>query len=561
MLKMRFSTYLQRFACAGLLSLLTACSSSFLEEEVLDQYSPESLTDRLAFEAAVVGLHNHFSTLLTHSEDQTRINMWQVGTDIVWAPAGRSNGGARPYFDYAQMNSQDGAALAVWQDLYELINNANNLIYGTENNEIPDMTQEELDGYSAEARFFRAYAYHMLVTLWGGVPIIPVPLTEAKTDFVRAPVNEVDQLIEDDLLFAVASLPPIGSAAYDARANQAMARQLLAEAYLRMDEPGLAEAQCDAIIDGSSGSLSLVTERYGVKASEPGDPFSDMFIYGNQRRAEGNTEAIWVLEVENPTDVPGGSTNFPQQRRNWVAGYYDIRGMLPADSLGGRGIARLRLNDWVVYRLYEADDMRNSQYNIRRQLYFNDPNPLYDPIRGQAVPYGENQEFILSEDEKVEILEADTVWRIAPYTTKWGHFDERDSFGFGMWKDFILMRLGETYLLRAEARFKQNDLAGAAADINMIRERAGASLVQAGDIDLDFILDERARELLAEENRRMTLVRTGTLVERATTLSGTAPRGDIETTNGLTEKHLLLPIPQEEIDLNKDAVLEQNPGY
>jgi hypothetical protein len=204
--------------------------------------------------------------------------------------------------------------------------------------------------------------------------------------------------------------------------------------------------------------------------------------------------------------------------------------------------------------------MRNSKYNIRRKYYFNNNAAKYSNIYGQPVPYGVDQEFTLTDGTKIKVLAADTTWRLAPCTTKWGQFDSRDTFGFGMWKDYILMRLGETYLLRAEARFKQSNPGGAADDINALRTRANATLISAGDVTLDFILDERARELLAEENRRMTLVRTGTLVNRAQTLNGTAiiANGNIETTNGLTSKNLLLPIPQSEIDLNKDAVLEQN---
>jgi starch-binding outer membrane protein, SusD/RagB family len=75
---------------------------------------------------------------------------------------------------------------------------------------------------------------------------------------------------------------------------------------------------------------------------------------------------------------------------------------------------------------------------------------------------------------------------------------------------------------------------------------------------LDYILDERARELVGEENRRMTLMRTGKLVERAKRPNAVSPLNPL---SGIEDKHLLMPIPQSEIDLNKDAVLEQNPGY
>jgi starch-binding outer membrane protein, SusD/RagB family len=554
--------YIKIITCACLLTVSNACDDSFLDEKVLDKYAPSSLNDKLGFEAAVTGIHQHLATHFKSTNDQTLIGMWQVGTDIVWAPAGRSNGDARPYFDYAQLTASDNASLKVWRYLYKLISNANILIQGS-GKEVAGMTEAERNVYNAEARFFRAYAYEMLVTLYGDVPLVTEPLTAPKTDFVRATVADVNAVIEEDLLFAVANLPNIGLASKGGRANKAMARQLLATTYLRMGENANAEAQCDEIINGNSGPLSLITARYGVRASQPGDPFSDMFLLGNQRRSQGNTEAIWVLENENPTDKPYG-TDSPQQRRVWGGGYYDIAGMLPADTLGGRSIARVRLNNWVLYGLYEDGDMRNSKYNIRRNWYFNNTAANYNNIRGQEVPYGVDTEFTLADGTtKIKILAADTVWRLAPYTTKWGQFDARDTFGYGMWKDFMLMRLGETYLLRAEARFKQNDLGGAADDINVLRDRANASQVVSGEVTLDLILDERARELLAEENRRMTLVRTGTLVQRATTLTGVGPlaNGNIETTNGLTSQHLLMPIPQLEIDLNKDAELEQNQDY
>ncbi len=541
------------------LTLMTACTKSFLDEKVLDAYAPASLNDKLGFEAAAIGLYNRFSTFLTTTDDQTILGMFQLGTDITWAPQGRSNGDARPYFDYAQLTSTDNASRKLWTYLYTIINNANVLIYNAENNNPTGMTQDEINAYDGEARFFRAYAYNMLATLYGGVPLITEPLSEPKTDFVRAALNDVNSVIIEDLKYAIDHLPDVNTAK-EARANQSMARQLLAEVYLRTDQPDLAEVQCNAII--GSTNFSLVTERYG-DVSYPGDAFSDMFRVGKQRRSQGNTEVIWDLEQENPADVPGGSTGYPQQRRIWGAGYHDEPGMVPCDSLGGRGLSRMRLDNWVIYDLYAPGDMRNSRFSIHRQHYFNNPDPRYDAVRGLPVPYGKDTVFALSATDSIKIFALDTVYKITPYTLKWGQFDSRDVFGYGMWKDFILMRLGETYLLRAEARFDQSNTSGAADDINALRTRAHAPQVSASDITLDFILDERARELVGEENRRMTLVRTGTLLERAQRLNGTAPiaDGNIETTNGIQEYNTLLPIPQTEIDLNKDAELTQNPGY
>ena len=80
--------------------------------------------------------------------------------------------------------------------------------------------------------------------------------------------------------------------------------------------------------------------------------------------------------------------------------------------------------------------------------------------------------------------------------------------------DYIAVRLANTYLLKAEAQFKMGNSPGAAETINVIRRRSNASDVSAGDINIDFILDERSRELFDEEYRRYTLLRTGKWLER-----------------------------------------------
>lgn len=540
--------------------LVSACKKDFLDEEVLNKYAPTSLNDKLGFEASEIGMYNHLAWFFENADDQTWLNMFYLGTDITWNPQSKTGGSSRNYHDYTTLTPTDAGSSRLWTWCYKLINNANILIYNAEKNNPTGMTQAEIDAYNGEARFFRAYAYNMLATLYGGVPLVAEPLTQPKTDFVRAPLADINTLIEKDLLFAVNSLPEI-DAAKEARANKAMARQLLAEYYLRVNQPAKAEEQCTAII--SSGKFKLITSRYG-STTTPGDAFSDMFKMGKQRRSQGNTEVIWIVQQENPTDVPNGSTGYPQQRRNWQAAYHNIAGMKVCDSLGGRGLSRMRLDDWVLYKLYDKGDMRNSQYSIRRQFYFNDPNPKFAAVYGKEVPYGKDVVFDLGGSYgTVNIAAADTIANLTPYTTKWAQFDPRDEFGYGDWKDFILMRLGETYLLRAEARMKQNNLQGAADDINVLRNRAQAPNVTASQIDLNFVLDERARELIAEENRRMTLVRTGTLVERARRLCGTTKLANknIETTNGIQDFNALLPIPKTEIDLNKDAILEQNPGY
>jgi hypothetical protein len=538
--------YINIIAAVSVLILACAsCKKSYLDEKPYSSYTPLTLTDSLGFEASLIGLYNHVSTIFSWSDQQGWPSVWQVGTDVANATANQQ-GVEIPYYNYATLTSTDPGASRTWNRNYILINLTNTIVDGIENPDINTLSAKGKSLVSAEAKFFRAYAYNNLATCFGGVPLITHALSGPKTDFVRAPLTEVNDFIVSDLIYATENLPDIEAVKTNTkgkmygRANKFMAMQLLAEVYLRIGKPDLAEVQAQTIIN--SGKFSLIKNRYGIKTGQPGDYYSDMFQYGNERRIQGNTEAIWVLEQENPTSVVGGITDNPQQRRVWGPAYYNITGMLPADSLGGRGIGRLRLSNWVIYGLYKGNDIRNSKYNIRRRYYYNNPDPTYANLYGRQVPFAG----------------PDTLYNICPSTTKWGAFDPNDTFGYAMIKDFILMRLGETYLLLAEAQVKGNKPDAAAATINILRDRAQAAHVSAGDMNLNFILDERARELIGEENRRMTLMRTGTLVERALRLN---PNDAAKPITGLTQKNLLLPIPLTEINLNKDARLEQNPGY
>lgn len=527
---------------AGLLGALVGCKKSYLAESPYSSYSPQTLSDSLGFEAAVNGLYYQMSLYYTYSNHQGWPSVWQVGTDVAFAT--QPEGIEVPYYNYSTLTSTDVAADFVWTWAYQMINDANNIIANVENPGLKGISAADIADIDGEAHFFRGYTYEQLAILFGGVPILTQPLTAPKTNFVRASLDSVNALIVSDLTFAATNLPDITDMKSNAagplygRANKYMPMQTLAECYLRMNEGANAEAQTQAIIN--SGRFRLVTSRYGVHLSLPGDPFSDMFVYGNQRRNQGNTEAIWVLEQENPNTTPGGSSGSGQQRRNWGAAYYKETGLAICDSLGGRGIGRMRLSNWVLYNLYDSGDMRNSENNIRRHYWYNDPTQ--PSLFGKEVPYDNS----------------DTIYIICPHTTKWYCFDPNDVFGYATIKDYILMRLGETYLLQAEAQYEQGDLAGAAASINVLRTRANAPQVSSSDITLDLILDERARELVGEENRRMTLMRTGTLVERVNNLNSTSV---VNPVTGLSKTNLLLPIPQNEIYLNKDAVLTQNPGY
>lgn len=116
----------------------------------------------------------------------------------------------------------------------------------------------------------------------------------------------------------------------------------------------------------------------------------------------------------------------------------------------------------------------------------------------------------------------------------------------------VIMRLAEVYLIRAEARAKQNKLAGAEADLNAVRNRAGLEDIAATSVEqfIEVILKERQTELFSEWGHRwFDLKRSGRVND---VLSG------IKT--GWTTDDALYPIPENEI-INNPSLLPQNPGY
>ncbi|MCR4853014.1 MAG: RagB/SusD family nutrient uptake outer membrane protein [Prevotella sp.] len=521
-------------------------------------------TDVSDVEAKVIGLHYKFASLWGMSWPQGFTGCWQDGTDV-GAP-GDIEGAEVPFYQYASMNSESLGVSRLWEALYSMINSANIII----NTEGVDPAAK------GEAQFFRAYCYNLLVTLWGPVPLLTESKAEPRTDFVRNSVEEIDAVIFADLNDAMANLPEVGKTKTQNRINKDCARILAGEAFNRMGKYAEAESAVSATI--ASGNYKLISERYGKFLSDAGDYYSDMFRWGNQRRSQGNTEGIWVFQMEFNRDVTGGTIDAPQQRRNWVAAFHKIDGMVNADSLGGRGNGRLRLSNYVKYGVYQEGDIRNSNHNIRRILYYNRPNwssTIYvkDGYRVDEGTAGATALSVKTGD-RVYCRVNDTLNVLYPHTTKWGGYDTTDDFGWSLVKDWPLMRLADAYLLRAEARIQQGNTAGAAEDINVLRDRAfkqyrtetgnaTAGAVTASEMTMDFLLDERIRELVGEENRRYTLCRTGKLADRVKMMMDKWAEGtDSKKITGFNAStHCLLPIPLSEIQLNKDAELQQNPGY
>ncbi|HVW60280.1 MAG TPA: RagB/SusD family nutrient uptake outer membrane protein, partial [Puia sp.] len=444
----------------------------------------------------------------------------------------------------------------------KIVSEANTII-----TRIPGSTMSDADRKltEARARFFRALAYRTLAYLYGGVPLSLEEVTSPKTDFTRATKSEVlDQCITD-LTFAKDNLPAI-TKVQDGEISNLVACHLLAEVDIAAGR--FQDAVTAATVVIGSPDVNLMQNRFGAKSTvTPGDVYWDLFQRGNQNRKAGNREGLWVIQFE--TDVPGGGNvstaiagsyqaerQFAPQFLNLRVGSSKVSPILypVSDYSGGRGIGWAISTTYFSDSIWQSDfndDIRNANHNFVRIYKVTNPaHPLYgqtistiNPPPGITVPnrylYA-YQSKVTTPGDHPDGLFADKTKLLLKATAG------------GTYTDQYMFRLAETYLLRAEAYFDLNDPANAAADINVVRARAQASPVDPAAVNMDYILDERMRELGSEEKRRLTLMRTGLWYDRV-------KRCNPYYSDALP-KYNVWPIPAAEIE-RTGGKLEQNPDY
>ncbi|HEY8661350.1 MAG TPA: RagB/SusD family nutrient uptake outer membrane protein [Hanamia sp.] len=548
---------------------ISSCSKDVLKETPLDFLAPENAYNTLpGIKQGIAGLYTSVRTNWFYGVNDNATQLYGMGTDLDYY--GEDPGSARFLTDYSTFfNPSNTYISGFWVLNYQAIQRVNVLIKGINSAE-PSIWADDnqKNAYLAEAKFFRAFAYRILTAFYGDVPLVDYVITSAKTDFVRAPKADIYKLMEDDLSFAAAHLPEPGKEEAPGRLTQGAAWHMLSELYINEAKYQLAVDAASKVINGYH--YTLMKNRFGTRLGNDvfgsGDVYFDLFGYGNQNLPE-NTEAIWVIQVE-PLVVGGlynqGERVFgPAYYRmgNTPDGFKAFRGELVNGSYNGysdtlgRPVGWMRPTNYLSYNIWLSDwnnDIRNAEHNIKRNFYYDNPGSIYDKKKIDFSLYPPGTRNPLN----------DTCQYIFPYFMKFvdpvHHFTDPASAGAGNnHKDIYGIRLAETLLLRAEAYVHLNNLDAAASDINAIRERANATPVIPGDVNLDYILDERARELYGEEWRSITLRRMGKLVERVKLYNNNPkfPGANIQNYN------ILYPIPQQQIDLNIGAKMEQNPGY
>ena len=538
--------------------LLAGCSKDVLEENPPNILSgPTILKTYSGFEAVLNGLYN----IARHGRWQSeKLENALNGVDNMCSNARRSD----IFWNWTTSNNpSDDDLLETWQWLYEIVNASNTIIYYSEQDVDwrggADTPENNKLRVVAEARAMRGWAYRRLAYSWGDVPLVLTMPEGIITDWERTPVAEVRKAVISDYKFAQQYVPT--EASLQGRITKGAVQTLLAEMYLTVGKPDSALYWCNQVINNPA--YALTTSRYGVYQDDPkGSAFGDMFKEGNQNREQGNKEALWVFQFElyNSIDDQGHELS-----RATIGTYnsFKIGGVAPIQytvERGGRGKAYFGATKWWIDS-YEKTDDRAQNYILRTSFRLQtkeENNKGYigvGELPADKLPPGYNygDTIWLKWDNEITA----TRYKINdwPYSRKGEGTSTIDVQADFAWTDQIYLRLADTYLLRAEAQMKLGNLIGAMADVNVIRGRSHATLVtDPSKITIDYILDERSRELFIEEERRMTLLRTHKWFERTKAYNFFGGEK-------ITLRDTIFPIPQDVIDANLTKPFPQNPGF
>lgn len=601
-------------ALIGTFLMLASCNDEWLEPVQPSGLNPDNTYS--TYEGCM-GLVTKLCAELRPEVMGRSSNMrWSLeGSDL----AALVNGSPRDY-NTMMVPSIGGKIQSFWDDSFKNITRAAMLVARSETMDASESDKAKIKAYG---EFFLGYWYYRVITTYGNVPLITEEISSPKLDFQTSTCQRIINTMIPMLEEAVSNLPESCDAG---EVSKAAAQMVLTKFYLMNGDFQLAADTATDIIN--TPGLALMKSRFGALVSTPNakipnaNVMTDLFYKYNASLAE-NTEKILV--VLDDVLANGNSSNGSEKMREylveWYNGQYDspqpeqkqsrtkgkgvkstIDGATggpgpfdfssdPAENLQilwtGRGIGASKQTDYFAKRIWDGSDfdtdMRHTQpnwYHMEDLVY----NVKTSKVYGQHLVKENCSDTLRCWGEivynKVVVEEENRL--------------ESNYNVLGGYQDWYIFRLAEAYLLRAEAYTWLDKGSEAAADISVIRQRAGAKPF-TGAATLDDVLDERARELYIEEFRRSELVRIaytkaklgqdGYSLENIGTKNWFYDRMsrknnlffDITTgetgylsygNNGnnlqiyrMSPYHIYWPIPETAINDNTLAVLNQNYGY
>jgi starch-binding outer membrane protein, SusD/RagB family len=403
---------------------------------------------------------------------------------------------------------------AMYYRIYFQIGMANEFLRQSTDEKLASRGQTALKAtlatYRAEARFLRALSYWHGIDLFGDIPLVTDADQLGSTPPQQATRADIYNFIVSELTAIQGDLPAPGPTAYG-RATAPAASMLLAKLYLNA-----------AVYTGTANYAGALTAAQAVIAG----PYTLDPSFRHNFQADNNTspEIVFAVPEDGLKTQTYGSTNF-----------------LIHASCG----TDMNSNDYGVDGCWYGLRLKPEAYNKfgsgdSRASFF-----VATAGHGPAI---------------VNIGTFEDGIKAPKYSNRTSTGGAGQNPGFAD-TDFPMFRLADAYLIYAEAvlRGGGGTRAQALIYLNALRQRAYGNTsgnITDAQMTLDFILDERARELLWEGHRRTDLVRYGRFT------GGTylwAWKGGVAG-GTTTDVHLnLFPLPANELVANPN--LHQNPGY
>lgn len=553
---------LYKWCLLGCIAATLNSCNDFLKEE-----NPSGLTADTFYktESGAEALINSCYTPLRFWYGQEyAVSMTELGTDIFT----RGNGCAEAELsDYnSSLQGSSNAVTKEWERLYSALNTCNTAI-----NRLPqsDLSSSVKEIRMGEAYFLRAlYLWHIVET-WGGVYLTTEECTEPSGYVYRSSEEDFYAQIKSDLVEAVAKLP-VSTSDYG-RVTKGAAEAFLARISLYTKNYSEALLYANNVINNYDYSLAEdytdlcdIYKCNDVKENVFVCVYTKSEIFGTSiEEGPDGKPIIWRTPGNNPSHLL------------WVMCYdqvLDKDGKKPVTRSieYGRSFNRYMPTQYYLNLFDEKIDARYD--DVFQQAWIcNNTNSAYI-APGDTAIYFTKYSVPASEEAKHNYITIDKDFvynedgsiknRVQNVTFKKFLDPSRESVNYtGSVRHGIIIRLAEMYLIAAEAQLFLNDKSSGVDNINKIRRRAampGKEMemeINADQLTLDFILDERARELGGEQQRWFDLKRTGKLLERVK-----AHNPDAKT--NIKEHHLLRPIPQTQLDAVINKVdFGQNDGY
>lgn len=460
-------------------------------------------------------------------------------------------------------SSADVNVETFYKEHYKGISLANEVIYWGNDN--PDRAERV-----AEARGLRAFYYLNLVQQFGGVPLTTQRNMSPISSIERASQEEVYQFIIDELKDLTDEASVLVDKVTDGRFNKAAAWHYLAKTYLcrgyqTKDSKDFTDALNAAKVAGAGQPL---TTPFSVLFSNQGEGNDEVLFYVGYSaetvedvQKDGNRQQADYCPYLKGAEAGHKYTTSTLTPTLWMHEVFNTDTDNPAqdERYEGTFMTELRQSYWDYY----DEDKKNTS----EVLYYYCPSWKIDeidewraalPSHANAVvvemlPLGNS---INNEQTSYQSKMATDLCGVAPFRK----FDDIDNGKryfetTSSMRDIYLARLAETNLIAAEACIQLNKPEEAVTYVNIVRNRAKATPATADEMSIDYILNERARELAGEYLRWPDLVRTGKLVEYVEAHNPDIPAGRI------TSKFYLRPIPLSAIELNPALAGHQNEGW